>query len=491
MRKTTLYITLILLAGILFPLQAAPRLTVVVLVDGLRSDNLNMMQPYWPTGGLRTLTEEGQQFAVQISHPVYGGAETVATLLTGETPSTHGIAMNHYFQRSDRTIHPILEDMNESGIGSIHHISPRRLLSPALADRFRLTYGKDTHIFAVGQDPETTVLMAGHAADGCCWMNPQTLQWATTSYYRAGLPATADAANISERTSLILEREWQPRMDIRMYMYPTDQETKNGFSYRNGKYLTQVPAINTLTIELALALQKEEHLGEDSTPDLLLLQLTTCTPKATGDLIRSAEQEDIHLALNQDFGYLMEQLHKRVGKHNLQLLVAGIPRQGIPPESMEAIGMPVRRFNVDRAAALTNAYLMAIYGHERWVDGGCGQAIYLNRLLLEQKKIPIENIRQQVADFLMDFDGIRVAHPLQEACLDPLTAASMNKLSAGDVVFVLQPGWQLSAGEENAATDHVLEETPDIPLLLWTEGRKEQLRTNLVPSDIIQLITNN
>ena len=63
MRKTYLYSTLIisLLATML---SAAPRLTVVAVVDGMTSENLALLRPYWQQGGLRTLSEEAFQTTV-------------------------------------------------------------------------------------------------------------------------------------------------------------------------------------------------------------------------------------------------------------------------------------------------------------------------------------------------------------------------------------------------------------------------------------------
>ena len=490
MHKTYIHIALTLLLGCLLPLHSTPRLTVVVLVDGLRTDNLTMMQPYWQAGGLRTLTEHAHRTSVILEQEVYGGAETVATLLTGETPAIHGIPADSYFSRADRNIHPVLEDENETGIGCQRKISPRRLLVPSLTDKFRITYGEKARVFAIGQDPETTIIMAGHSADGCCWWDGQTRQWATTSFYKKGLPAAADEANISGRIEETTAGEWQPRMDIRMYVNPTAQETKSGFSYKLDKHLERSPWINKLTIELALAMQKKEQLGEDSTPDMLLIQLTSRSPKSTGDKICSAEQEDMYLALNQDIGFLMEQLDKRIGESNMQIVVMGVPRLGMSKESMEKTGMPVHSFNVDRAAALTGAYLMAIYGHERWVDGGFGQSIFLNRLLIEQKKMPIETIRQQVADFLLDFEGVRVAHTLHEAYSDDRLARSMNKLSAGDVVFMLQPGWQLTFGD-NTIIDNVIDERADIPVFIMSGKHNTLPDKQITPQEFIYLITKN
>ena len=89
MRKTYIYCTLI---GLLWTAAvcAVPRLTVVAMVDGLTEENLNTLRPYWQQGGIRTLSEEAFQTTVSYPHLVYGGNETTATLVTGETPDRHG-----------------------------------------------------------------------------------------------------------------------------------------------------------------------------------------------------------------------------------------------------------------------------------------------------------------------------------------------------------------------------------------------------------------
>ena len=82
MRSTHLLATLIALIACLYsPLSIAqPKLTVVVVVDGMTQDNLNKLRPYWQAGGLRTLSEEAFQTTIAFPHHVYGGTETTATL---------------------------------------------------------------------------------------------------------------------------------------------------------------------------------------------------------------------------------------------------------------------------------------------------------------------------------------------------------------------------------------------------------------------------
>lgn len=479
MRKTLLYITLIICTLTCHDLyaQTQPRLTIVALVDGMTQDNLSMLRPYWSAGGLRILSEEAYQTTIDFSHAVYGGQETTATLMTGTTPARHGIMTDTYFSSSDRNIHNTLQDNQAAGIGTEVHISPKALLATTITDEWRMLYGSSAKIYAVGLQPEATILLAGHAANACCWLDADTYKWVTSSFYSGGLPAAADAINISGRISELANRTWTPRLDIPMYTHPTSEEQKKSFTYIPKTQMLNTPIANTLVIEMALAMQQGEQLGMDNTPDILLLQLTTLSPKATSDAIMSAEQEDMYLSLNQDLGFLIEQLNRRIGKTQYQLLVIGRPTLGQSTQALQSAGVPVQHFNVDRAAALTGTYLMAIYGHERWVDGGYGPFIYLNHTLIEQKRLSLETIQRQVANFLMDFEGVQVAYPIHEAMLTT-DYSSIYRKQAGDIYFKLQDNWLLYTNE-HTPFDYVIQDTPTAPLMLWSGT----LRT--FPTDII------
>jgi hypothetical protein len=239
-------------------------------------------------------------------------------------------------------------------------------------------------------------------------------------------------------------------------------------------------------IELALALQQAQKLGSDLTPDLLLLQLNTLSPKAQSDALESAEQEDMYLGINQDLGFLMEQLNKRIGKENYEIWVIGRPVKGYSAASLEIANLKVQHFNVDRAAALTGTYLMAIYGHERWVDGGHGPFIYLNRMLIEKKRISLETIQRQVANFLMDFEGVQVAYPIHEAITSE-DKASIYRKHAGDVYFRLQENWLLDNNEDQPF-DHGVQSQPSVPLLFWSGTMTTFPEGKLQATDIKSLI---
>lgn len=447
-------------------LYAAPRLTIVAVVDGLTAENLATLRPYWQQGGIRTLSEEAFQTTIAYPHLVYGGNETTATLMTGVTPDRHGYTTDTYFVRRDRKVHTMLEDETVRGIGTKQQISAKNLLSQTMTDKMRLSY-PEAKIYAIGLQPSTAVLMAGHAANACCWLDPTEQLWVATAAYSEGLPSAAFEQNKAGRIATLAARQWTPRMDMLTYTAPTAQERKKGFSYDVKQVLLNAPEANTLVIELALAIQKAEKMGMDNTPDMLMLQLNTLSPAAHSDRIASAEQEDMYLWLNQDLGYLMEQLDKRIGRTNYQVLVVGRPIFGTDAQTLSDIHMPVQQFNADRAAALTGTYLMALYGHERWVDGAYGQSIYLNRTLIEQKRLSLETIQRQVANFLMDFEGVQIAMPGHEAVRYPMLNTTLCKRHTGDVIFLLQPGWQLMQDEKHTI-DKVIDDNPVSPLLFWS-----------------------
>lgn len=183
MYKTYIYSSLIvILLSISSIIIAQPRLTVVVMVDGMTQDNLTMLRPYWSAGGLRLLSEEAYQTTATFPHQVYGGQETTATLMTGTTPTYHSIMADHYFSRTERKALPILHDKQVSGIGTEQQLSPRCILSTTVTDEWRMLRGPQAKIYAIGLQAEATILMAGHAANACCWLDSNTRKWVTTSF---------------------------------------------------------------------------------------------------------------------------------------------------------------------------------------------------------------------------------------------------------------------------------------------------------------------
>jgi hypothetical protein len=92
---------------------------------------------------------------------------------------------------------------------------------------------------------------------------------------------------------------------------------------------------------------------------------------------------------------------------------------------------------------------MAIYGHERWISGYYGKNIYLNKKLIEEKKISFREMQQNIAEFMLEFEGIQAAFTSSQvmnmgvndhSILERIRISS-NKRNTGDIVITLLPGW--------------------------------------------------
>lgn len=493
-RRKSLVILISLLCSVSFlQAQQTPRLVLYVVVDGLHNDNLQRMQHYFDKGGLRLLQEQAVAYE-QVIFPqqTFGGEETMATLSTGTVPVVHGIDASTVFDRTSRTTQMILQDKSEQGIGTNLTLSPRALAAPTIADMHRMKWGKEAKIYAIGINPQPTILLGGQAADAAVWMDVQQGGWATSTYYPYGLPSEAYQMNSDGSFLAKAQEVWEPRFPtIGLYLNASEEERKNGgFQYKalptttrekTNASLVNMPMANQLVTDLAIKIMKEKSMGKDVIPDLLCLHFTTVTPHAHSDSFASAEQEDMYMRLNETLGQLFDALEQQIDRQHLLVVLVGRPMQGISHEQITNARFQKGDFDISRSAALINTYLMALYGHERWIDGTHQNQLFLNRILVEKKNIDLFELQRKTAEFLMEFEGVKMAYTSQEIPFMPNDVYgetenirhSFYRPNAGDVLFTLQPGWTL-VDEKKQQVDKIIEPLPSVPCFILTKEREAQ-----------------
>ena len=461
MRKAHLFVSCLIALAALPVWGRMPRLTVVIVADGLDTYSIEQMRNEWSDGGLYTLVERGAEGQCVFDMEVYGGHETTATLLTGELPAVHGYCMDEVFDRTDRTAHMSVEDKRAAGIGTMLKVSPRNILSPTLTDMVRLQYGELAQLYAIGQEAASTIIMAGHAANGCCWLDKQRMQWVTSSYYPKGLPAVADEVNAAG----CIQQAVNANKSKLLYPYMANEQV----------------------VDLALKLQESLHLGEDLVPDMLLMEVTTLPSGAKSDRIVSTEHENMYTRLNTQLGTLIITLQSRLGQANVDFVLVGRPVYGIGASFYKSAGMEVLEFDADRMAALTNAYLMALHGNERWVDGVHGQSVYLNRSLINRKRMSLREMQEEVAQFIVEFEGVQSAFVASDIH-NTVMVDRMSKRYLGDVVFCLEAGRQLLE-KEGKVWDRVVEPHPSSPVYIYSLHH-QQLPKRLKAAELTGIIGN-
>ena len=421
------------------------RLTVFIAIDEL---NEHAVKNFWDSAEPQCIT---------FGHKVYGGVESLVTMLSGVDPQYHGVAHDIFFDAVTHKMTPVLSPNGSESIGAPDIMSPRNILSPTLPDMLKMS-SRLNKVYAVGLNAQYTMALAGHDANAALWLNNRSLQWAASKYFGEGLPAAADQMNVSKEIETRAQNIWRPSLDsLALYSVISDKEAvDHGFAYycsgkdKNGVALfDRTPFANQLVLDMALTLQHEHKLGV-YTNDMLLLQLTSVTPASKSSRVVSAEQEDMYRTLWEQIIAFSDSLASLTDKP-IDIFISGIPGRGEDLGSLEKLGFSHGQFNIERAAALVNTYLMAIYGHHPWIEGANANALIVNRKLLAEQKINYNDFTQQVAHFLENFEGVNKAYTLGQitaSCDDNTESAeirnSLSKRFAGDVYVTLQPGWQLA-----------------------------------------------
>ena len=173
-----------------------PTLLVIVVVDQMRYDYLARMAPRWQHGVRRLLTE-GAVF----ENNRYPYLNTVtcaghATIGTGSFPSTHGIIMNEWWQRTagrrmSCTDDPAVTAVPYTGKPEPIGHSGHRLRVPTLADRVR-ERSAAARVVTLSMKPRSTVMLAGHGGTAVTWFSDANGWGTSTAFAASRLQVVAD-----------------------------------------------------------------------------------------------------------------------------------------------------------------------------------------------------------------------------------------------------------------------------------------------------------
>jgi len=444
-----------------------PRLVVFIMVDGLQSEHIMTIWNDLNKGGFKRMYMQG----AVCNHAYYpmlstGSAADCASLVTGSTPFYHGIVGNTFYNRVTNETQPCLQDDKYNGIGTDAMLSLRPLLSTTCSDELKMNTAGKSKVFAIGIQAAETMLLSGHAGDGAVWVNDNTPNLATSTYFSSGLPRWADQDNMNHVVENGIRTEWTPLYNISTYFFPAiHPDAKQGFDYLNNGSLVpeaianykQSPFVNNLVKDLAIKAITDEHLGQDNYPDFLGLEFTVQVAGDPSHELVSAEKEDMYLRLDNNIADLINKIDSSVGLNHTVIVLTS--NQGEPhrQQTMETYNIPSGQFIPTRSMALLNLYLMAIYGQHQWIVGYHDKNIYLDHAAIEQKGISLDEMQQRCASFMLDLQGIQTAFTTIQIMTADGNAHdeaarmknSYNKHRSGDVVFTLMPGWVESDNKGN------------------------------------------
>ncbi len=436
-----------------------PRLMVGIMVDGLQHQHLQQLWTRFNGEGFKRLTSGGASFRKLTSMTTsYGNASDITTLLTGTVPFYHGITGDRILNASTGDLQSVFSDKNQSGIQSHLQLSGRAIEASSWVDELMMESRTRSKALVVAIHPEDAISMGGHAANGVVWLDDVMLQWGSTNYYTGGMPWQAAQMNSAEAVRKMAEVRWTSLFAPRTYLEALTNPSLKDFSYtpsdkQSGSgsvsILKTTPAANSLVADLAKTILKEQEMGKDLHPDVLLLQFTVRTPGEQSFSELSIEKEDMYLRLDNTLQDLVHTAEAFAGVGKVMFVLYGSQSDTRSPAELKKFNFHAGYYNSYRSMALLNSYLMALYGQEKWVKAYYGRHIYLNRRLIEEKGHDFGAFQKVVADFVTEFEGVQSAWPQQQLLLLPVNPDteiarlrnSVHRKTAGDVVILLKPGW--------------------------------------------------
>lgn len=461
-----------------------PRLIVTIIVEQLRYDQVEKLKNRFSDNGLRRMMNEGTTF----KNARYGYVNTQsgpghATISTGTTPSVHGITSDYWHVPLRNEIIYCTSDKNVSAVGgsfeSGQH-SPSQLMASTIADELFLAANGAAKVFSVGMKESSAILSAGHVRGGVFWFDYVSGSWMSSTYYMNELPAWVNDFNALRLSDSYMGKIWTPLKDAESYRdclpdsnrfemgfnkinrFPYDLkklQPKGAGSVKDYSLLAETPFGNSLTKDFAMRLISEESLGKDDITDYLSVCFTANDRIGHRFGPSSVEVADALLRLDADISELIGMLNDSIGKKNILILFTSAHGVAEVPSLLEAGRIPSGYFRHTQALQLLRIYLNAIYGQGEWVKGYFDNQIYLNRTLIEDARLQLEEMQKRVARFMVQNTGVASAYPMymfetSDFSNGFLKMASSNFMPqrSGDVLIILSPGWVETA--DNTVTGH-------------------------------------
>lgn len=437
----------------------APRLVVGITIDQLRADYLEAFTALYGEDGFKRLWREGLVYNnVQYNFSPVDRASALAAIYTGTVPSRNGIVAGQWLDRSTLRVVNAMDDRNYMGYYTAENSSPKNLLASTLTDELEIATQGKSIVYAIAPQREAAILAAGHAADGAFWLNDLTGKWCGSTYY-GNFPRWLMVYNDNNSTdSRIADIRWEPLYRMEAYDNPADESVFNYTFVDNRKYrhLKVSPCVNDEVNRVAKACINGSLLGADPVTDFLSITYNAGTFQSVSGKTSYLEIQDTYARLDKDLASLLDMIDKRVGLKNALLFLTSTGYIENTPVDGAAFRIPTGEFHMNRATALLNMFLMAVYGEGQYVEAYDGLQIYLNHKLIETKQLRLKEVLDRSAEFLADLSGVRRVYTSFDFKLGPWSPDidkmknAFHPACSGDIMLEVNAGWRLmnAEGEE-------------------------------------------
>ncbi len=248
---------------------------------------------------------------------------------------------------------------------------------------------------------------------------------------------------------------------------------------RYKQFLYTAPA-NTFLREFAEEAILKEELGKDNITDFLTLSFSSTDYAGHRFGIYSVEIQDMYLRLDKELETLFEFLDKNVAKGEYTLFLTADHAGAPTPSHLHDLQFDAEYLEWNSMKDSLSNYLNESYGEGDFVSYFSDQDVYLNRKLILEKELLLEEVQEKVRDFLVTQKGISQAITATELSKSVERTGFMQLIQNGfnaklspDVAFLFQSGY-MDSYYKKGGTTHGTPYTYDtqVPLLFFGKNIK-------------------
>ena len=483
-----------------------PRLVVGIVVEQLKYDQLEKFRDRLGENGIKRLINEGTYFKnASFEYMLTQSAPGYATISTGAEPSYHGITSDNWYVPLKNELIYCTNDIQVNPVGGSYESglhSPVNLQASTFSDELEMATKKSAKVFGIGMKESPAIFSAGHAADGAYWFDNTTGTWMSSTYYIDSLPVWVNDFNAMSFSETFLNSVWNPFRplsdyndcladsnqfeagfnDVNYFPYDLKKIRSKGFNNSKTDYslLRETPFANTFTTDFAIRLIEKEKLGKDEVTDYLSICYSATDNIGHRFGPSSTEMGDAILRLDNDIKNLLGFLNDSIGKRNVLIYFTSAHGVSEIPAVLEQNRIPAGYFKQNQALQLLRSYLNAVYGEGDWVKGYSERQVFLNRTLIEDARLSLEEVQKKVARFLVQFTGVAAAYPYYAFEANDFGNGNLKRIinnfnpqRSGDVIVTLNPGWIEKEGDFVTNHNSPYEYDSHVPLIWygWTVNR--------------------
>lgn len=445
--------------------RETPKLVIGITIDQLRGDYLELFQNTFTERGFKRLLKEGLVYQnIKFDYPNLDDASAIATIYTGAPPFYHGIVGNSKYLSAKKQEVLTFSDAAYLGNYTQDKLSPLALKASTITDELKIASSGSSDVFSFAPQAAQALITAGQRGNTAFWVDDYTGKWASTTYYKEFYwSVDQDNRSNTDFSNKAWGMHWTPLLDQSAYKAFSYTFNKPTFIHSTGgdkqTYILakQTPAVNENVRSTAMKVLNKVELGKRINPDFLSLTFYAGNySQVTSDY--SYEIQDIYVRLDREIEKLLDEVEKNVGLKNTLIFVTSTGYyNSVDSDYKSELNIPDNKFYINRCEALLNMYLMAIYGRDnQWVDKYHNGQIYLNRELIKNKNLSLQEIQDKAAEFVSEFSGVQEVYTsfqIQHGQWNPVMEYYKNgytKESSGDLFVELQPGYKV-VNEQNSS----------------------------------------